>query len=608
MKGAAGSPRDSKSRGMHPRLQKSIILTAMFLIGTALLYGYTRGVDPSEELLPPEPPFFQVSEDANSGRVILSQSETEPPISQDPRAVDPPPIIQPSETSANTEAPRVRVEVVLFRVDANCGGEDGGTGWFQEFPSPTECMKTLRTKEECNQRFFAFSETDFNCRCIDPKTNCNNEEEMFDHSKVNVWEIVTRTLRVLPSRSVEMHRYYPGENTRSSILEMFRHPYTPHKVHIYQTAFCMVSTEFKVVYLKTPKAGSSLFHWFTGDAMKADRYLCYNRHDGKGMWYKETGKSSEPAISLKDYVVFTTVREPFERLVSGFQETSLRLSHGTIHDLSPRENANFSPLADNFTTFINQLYEEDYSKIYDEHVGSSVMRFATMRDDLDWVIRLENALADWRELQEMHPHLPDINDYVSKKARSRFGKRMLGSLSEEEAQKSCWVMRKSYCALPYRLPDRCENLFTCVELRHGNATVFIPEPDLDDHMHDLFHEMTDPLHLDFKPKKKEEVAVHSRYHMKKGAIDDDDYDEYVEKESPVKKKAKAEAEASAKVEKPDVTNDSEKETEEIAEASSQDVKTKSKKTKTKVKKKGSQSFKKKKLVKKSSKKITTGMM
>jgi len=113
--------------------------------------------------------------------------------------------------------------------------------------------------------------------------------------KVNVWEVVTRTIRMLPPRKLDLHRYNPGENMRSSILEMFRHPYTPYTVHIYQTAFCMVSTKFRVVYLKTPKAGSSLFHWFTGDAMKAERYMCYNRHDGKGMWFKDVGKKKAAA-------------------------------------------------------------------------------------------------------------------------------------------------------------------------------------------------------------------------------------------------------------------------------------------------------------------------
>jgi len=214
----------------------------------------------------------------------------------------------------------------------------------------------------------------------------------------------------------------------------------------------------------------------------------------------------------------------------------MRMDHGTVHALSPKEGANFEPFGGNFSLWIDQLYEEDYSKIYDEHVGSSEARFATMRGDLDFVIRLENALADWRDLQSRYPefNLPDIDDYVSKKARSRFGKRMLSQLTDEEVEKSCWVMRKSYCALPYRLPDRCESLFTCVEVRDGNHTLFIPETDLDDHMHDLFNEMIDPLHLDFKPRKgKKETGVFTRSKQSDLPDDEEDYEDYPE-EVPVK--------------------------------------------------------------------------
>eukprot|EP00492_Amphilonche_elongata_P001678 TRINITY_DN2061_c0_g1_i1.p1 TRINITY_DN2061_c0_g1~~TRINITY_DN2061_c0_g1_i1.p1 ORF type:complete len:226 (+),score=34.37 TRINITY_DN2061_c0_g1_i1:299-976(+) len=203
---------------------------------------------------------------------------------------------------------------------------------------------------------------------------------------------------------------------------------------------------------------------------------------------------------------FVSVREPLTRFVSGYKESVRRGPGGIL----PLEGANFTQY-ENITHFINGVYQEDYSKVYDIHLHEQTAMHLLARHRIDHVIRLEHAREDWIAFQDAYPtwNIPNLNEtYLSQTINAKnLARNAFRELQTEDIRKACWVLRREYCALAYPLPSECSDLFNCVELQVGDHVVYVPEPDIESKMGEMLDVLTYPqdllqIHLNEQRKKK----------------------------------------------------------------------------------------------------------
>lgn len=237
--------------------------------------------------------------------------------------------------------------------------------------------------------------------------------------------------------------------------------------------FCLYSKDYNVLVNLSGKTGTSTQKRVLQHTMNAEEKLCSTIHDEGG----------DPLSKSRSLTRVATVREPFDRFLSGYKETLYRLDIYEDHpdyDTIPAEYSRFLTLLRNKSaeekqaifkaetperlqtkTEMFKIFVQDFDghNAFDRHLNSQSIKLWDHGGEgmakYDFIMEAANLTQDLVTLAEM-VHAPRYPD-KEVRARSRSSDRIdVESLPDETIQKICQIFALDYCCLNYPLPPACQ--------------------------------------------------------------------------------------------------------------------------------------------------------